>query len=78
MRIKVCSIPGCPNCKHLKMLLDRENIDHEYRMYDPMNDDDVAEMAYNGIYDAQFPVVYIDGERLPAMTVGEYMKRIKG
>lgn len=76
--IEMYSIPGCPNCKHLKMLLDREHIEHKYRQFDPMDDEDVAEMAYMGIYDAQFPVVYIDGERLPAMTISEYMERIRG
>ena len=76
--ITVYSIPDCPNCKHLKMLLDRERIVYESRMFDPDNDDDVAEMAYLGVLNAQFPVVVIDGERLPAMTLPEYMERIKG
>ncbi len=76
--ITVYSIPDCPNCKHLKMLLDRERIVYESRMFDPDNDDDVAEMAYLGLLNAQFPVVVIDGERLPAMTLPEYMERIKG
>jgi glutaredoxin len=76
--ITVYSIPDCPNCKHLKMLLDRERIVYESRMFDPDNDDDVAEMAYLGVLNAQFPVVVIDGERLPALTLPEYMERIKG
>ena len=76
--ITVYSIPSCPNCRHLKMLLDRERIVYESRMFDPDNDDDVAEMAYLGVLNAQFPVVVIDGERLPALTLPEYMERIKG
>jgi glutaredoxin len=76
--ITVYSIPDCPNCKHLKMLLDRERIVYESRTFDPDNDDDVAEMAYLGVLNAQFPVVVIDGERLPALTLPEYMERIKG
>ena len=76
--ITVYSIPDCPNCKHLKMLLDREHILYVSRMFDSEDDDDVAEMAYLGLLNAQFPVVYIDGERLPTMTLPEYMERIKG
>ena len=78
MMITVYSIPECPNCKHLKMLLDRMKIPYDGKTFDPENDDDVAEMSYLGIYTAQFPVVEIDGERLPAMTVHEYMERIRG
>lgn len=76
--ITIYSLLECPMCKHLKMLLDRERIVYESRMFDPDNDDDVAEMAYLGVLNAQFPVVVIDGERLPAMTLSEYMERIKG
>ena len=76
--IAVFSLPDCPLCKHLKMLLDRERIVYESRMFDPDNDDDVAEMAYLGLLNAQFPVVVINGERLPAMTLPEYMERIRG
>ena len=76
--ILVYSIPNCPNCKRLKMLLDKEGISYGYRTFDPENDDDVAEMAMMGIYNAQFPVVYLDGQRQAAMTVDEYMKAIKG
>ena len=78
MRIEVASIPDCPNCKHLAMLLDRKGIAYSKRLYDPMNDDDVAEMCERGIYTAQFPVVWIDGKRLPTMTLNEYMKKIDG
>ncbi len=76
--ITVYSIPDCPNCKHLKMLLDKERIVYESRMFDPDNDDDVAEMAYLGVLNAQFPVVVVDGKRLPAMTLQEYMEWIRG
>ena len=75
--IVVYSIPGCSQCRHLKMLLDKEGISYGFRTFDPESDDDVAEMSYMGIYDAQFPVVYIDGQRLPAMTLPEYMDRIR-
>ena len=76
--ITVYSIPNCPVCRHLKMLLDRERIVYENRMFDPDNDDDVAEMAYLGVLNAQFPVVVVDGKRLPAMTLPEYMEWIRG
>ena len=76
--ITVYSIPNCPNCKHLKMLLDKGLYIYEHRQFNPENDDDVAEMAYLGILNSQFPVVEIDGKRLPAMTVSDYMKRIRG
>ena len=76
--ITVYCIPNCPNCKHLKMLLDRKGIEYDGRMFDPENEDDMAEMSYMGIYTAQFPVVEIDGKRLPAMTVAGYMKEILG
>ena len=76
--ITVYSIPNCLNCKHLKMILDKDLFIYQYRQFDPENDDDVAEMAYLGILNAQFPVVEINGERLPAMTVADYMKRIRG
>ena len=75
--IVIYSLPTCPNCRHLKMLLEKEGISFAYRTFDPESDDDVAEMSYMGIYDAQFPVVYIDGQRLPAMTVAEYMNAIR-
>ena len=78
MGITFYSIPNCPNCKHLEMLLNRAGVSYGHRTFDPENDDDVAEMAYLGLLNAQFPVVYIDGERLPAMTLSEYMERIKG
>lgn len=76
--LKVYSIPNCPNCKHLKMILDKEKIIYESRMFDPDNDDDVAEMAYMGILNAQFPVVILNGSKLPAMTVADYMDLIRG
>ena len=76
--VRIYSIPNCPNCKHLKMLLDRAGVQYAYRMFDPLDDNDVAEMAMMGIYNAQFPVVYLGDERLPAMTVGEYVQRIVG
>ena len=75
--IVIYSLPTCPNCRHLKMLLEKEGISFAYRTFDPESDDDVAEMSYMGIYDAQFPVVYIDGQRLPAMTLPEYMDMIR-
>ena len=76
--ITVYSIPNCPNCKRLKMMLRSKGITFGGKEYDPDNDDDVAEMCVKGIYTSQFPVVFIDGERLPAMTVEDYMKRITG
>ena len=76
--ITIYSIPNCPNCKHLKMLLDRQGVEYEERRFDPENEDDMAEMSYMGIYTAQFPVVEVNGEILPAMTIPEYMKRIMG
>lgn len=76
--ITVYSIPNCPNCKRLKMMLDKEMFIYQYRQFDPLNDDDVAEMCEKGIYTRQFPVVEIDGEILPATGVEDYMKRIKG
>lgn len=75
--IVIYSIPDCPNCKHLKMLLEREGISFANRTFDPESADDIAEMSYMGIYDAQFPVVYIDGRRLPAMTLPEYMEKVR-
>ena len=75
--LKVYSIEQCPNCKHLKMILDKEKIIYESRTFDPENDDDVAEMAYLGILNAQFPVVIINGSRLPAMTLPDYMDLIR-
>ena len=75
--IVIYSLPTCPNCKHLKMLLEREGVSFAYRTFDPESDDDVAEMSYMGIYNAQFPVVVIDGQQLPAMTVAEYMDAIR-
>lgn len=75
--IKIASIPDCPNCKHLKMLLDKENIPYSDKTYDSDNEDDIAEMSYLGIYSAQFPVVWLNGERLPALTLSEYMERIR-
>lgn len=74
MTIEVCSIPNCPNCKHLKMLMKSKGIPFKETAYDPDNDDDVAEMSFRGIYSAQFPVVFVDDERLPAMTLPEYME----
>ena len=73
--ITIYSIPNCPNCKHLKMLLDRKGISYGGKQFDPDNEDDMAEMSYMGIYTAQFPVVEIDGERLPAMTVCSILPR---
>ena len=76
--IRLACIPNCPNCKYLKMMLEKEKIQFESRTYDPDNPDDVADMCMEDIYNAQFPVVWIDGVRQPAMTVAEYMQRIRG
>ena len=73
MDIEVCSIPNCPNCKHLKMLMKSRGIPFKETAYDPDSDDDVAEMSFRGIYNAQYPVVIVDGEKMPAMTVSGYM-----
>lgn len=75
--LKVLCLPECPNCKHLKMILDKEKIIYESRTFDPENDDDVAEMAYLGILNAQFPVVILNGSKLPAMTLSDYMDLIR-
>lgn len=73
MDIEVCSIPNCPNCKHLKMLMKNRGIPFKETAYDPDNDDDVAEMSFRGIYSSQYPVVFVNGEKIPAMTVSGYM-----
>lgn len=78
MYIKIASLRNCPNCKQLTMLLNRQGIEYEYRLYDPNDVNDMAEMSYLDIYTAQFPVVWIDGKRLPAMTVADYMREILG
>ena len=76
MEIEISSIPACPNCKHLMMLLDRRGVQYTKKVYDPMNDDDVAEMCERGIFTAQFPVVWVDGKRLPAMSLNEYAEAL--
>ena len=73
--ITVYSIPNCPNCKRLEVILRSKGIlNYEKRMFNPDNDDDVAEMSMLGIYTAQFPVVIINGERIPAMPVQQYAR----
>lgn len=74
--IEIFSLENCPNCKRLSMMLDQAGIPYAYLNIETSNDA-LAEAAFRGILDSQFPVVYIDGQRLPAMTPVDYFKKIK-
>jgi len=49
--IKIVSLPGCVQCEIARMLCDKQNLEYEV-LYDEKEDSN------------DFPVVYVDGERL--------------
>ena len=74
--IEVFTLISCPNCLRLEMMLDRAGIPYtEYSI--EKSTDALAEAAYRGIVQEQYPVVYIDGKRLPADTPIHYFEQIK-
>ena len=74
--IEVFTLITCPNCKKLEMMLDRAGIPYtEYNI--EKSTEALAEAAYRGIVQEQYPVVYIDGKRLPADTPIRYFEQIK-
>ena len=76
-RIEVFCIDDCPNCKKLCMMLDRAKIIYSHYNLD-RSTDDLAEAAYRGIMNEPYPVVFIDGVKLPSATPVEYFKQIQG
>lgn len=75
--IEIFTLITCPNCHRLIMMLDRAKI--PYREYNiEKSAEALAEAAYRGITQEQFPVVYIDGRRLPADTPVHYFETIQG
>ena len=74
--IEVFTLITCSNCLRLEMMLDRAGIPYtEYNI--EKSTDALAEAAYRGIVQEQYPVVYIDGKRLPADTPIHYFEQIK-
>lgn len=77
MDIEIFSLEDCPNCHRLMMMLDRAGIAYT-ELNIERSDEAMAEAAFRGIINSQYPVVYIDGVKLDAMTPAEYFQRIKG
>ena len=76
MEIEIFSLEKCTACHRLMMMLDRAGI--PYREYNVEESDEaLAEAAFRGIVQEQYPVVYIDGKRLSAATPADYFKQIK-
>ena len=75
-KIEIFTLKECPNCHRLMMMLDRAGIVYE-EMNIEASDDAMAEAAFRGILNCQYPVVYIGGMKLDAMTPIEYFQEIK-
>ena len=76
MTITIFSLIDCPNCHRLMMMLDRAGISYEEMNIEKSNEA-LAEAAFRGILNCQYPVVYIDDVKLDAMTPVEYFQKIK-
>ena len=74
--IEVFCINNCPNCKKICMMLDRANIAYAHYNIDE-SPENLAEGAFRGILSEQFPVIFIDGRKLPAATPIDYFNTIK-
>ena len=75
--VEIFTLIDCPNCHRLKMMLDRANVSYvEYNI--ETSTEALAEAAYRGIVQEQYPVVYIDGKRMPADTPVHYFEMIQG
>ena len=73
--IEIFVLNNCPNCKRLEMMLDKAGI--RYTAYNiESSTEALAEAAYRGIVSEQYPVVYINGRRLPANTPSRYFEEI--
>lgn len=74
--IEVFTLTECPNCKRLEMMLNKAGIPFaEYNI--ETSNEALAEAAYRGIVQEQYPVVYIDGKRLSADTPIRYFEQIQ-
>ena len=58
------------------MMLDQAKIIYSHFNLD-RSTDDLAEAAYRGIMNEPYPVVFIDGVKLPPATPAEYFKQIQ-
>lgn len=75
--VEIFTLTNCPNCHRLMMMLDKANIPYkEYNI--ETSAESLAEAAYRGIVQEQYPVVYIDGRRMPADTPVHYFEMIQG
>lgn len=74
-QIEIFTLETCPNCHRLMMMLDRANVPYTEYNIDRSNEA-LAEAAFRGIVQEQFPVVYIGGKRLPADTPVHYFEQI--
>ena len=75
--IEIFTLISCPNCHRLMMMLDREGVPYtEYNIEESA--EALAEAAYRGIVQEQYPVVYVNGKRLPADTPVHYFEQIQG
>ena len=74
--IEIFSLITCPNCHRLMMMLDKAGIPYKEYNIEKSNEA-LAEAAYRGIVQEQYPVVYIDGRRLATSTPADYFQSIK-
>lgn len=75
-KIEMFVLNDCPNCKRLEMMLDKAGIPYSAYNIEQSNDA-LAEAAFRGILNCQYPVVYINEVKLDAMTPVEYFEEIK-
>lgn len=59
----------CPRCDILKAKLDEKKIQYEYV-------DDSAKLVEAGLQDAFFPILEVDGIRMPFMEANNYVNTL--